>query len=69
MKIDPKKIRVNVEAITRWKSFGSQRSGGVMMMTEGGKYYLILYNLYYDHVNIEDINVLLLGLRPVPINR
>jgi hypothetical protein len=49
MKIDPKKIRVNTEAIIRRKSFGSQRSGGIMMMTEGGKDYLVLYNLY-DHV-------------------
>jgi hypothetical protein len=50
MKTDPKKIRVNVEVITRRKSFGSQRSGGIMMMTEGGKDYLVIYNLYYDHV-------------------
>jgi hypothetical protein len=50
LKIDPKKIRVNAEAITRRKSFGSQRSGGVMMMSERGKDYLILYNLYYDLV-------------------
>jgi hypothetical protein len=50
MKIDPMKIRVNAEASTRRKSFGSQRSGGLMMMTEGGKDHLALYNLYYDHV-------------------
>jgi hypothetical protein len=50
MKTNPKKIRVYTEAITRRKSFGSQRSEGIMMMTEGGKDYLVLYNMYYDHV-------------------
>jgi hypothetical protein len=50
MKTYPKKIRVNAKAIIRHKSFVSQRSGGIMMMTEGGKDYLVLYNLYYDHV-------------------
>jgi hypothetical protein len=50
VKMDLKKIRVNVEAIATQKSFGSQRSGGIMMMIEGGKDYLVLYNLYYDHV-------------------
>jgi hypothetical protein len=50
MKTDPKKIRVNAEASTRRKSFGSQRSGGIMMMAEGGKDHLVLYNLYYNHV-------------------
>jgi hypothetical protein len=50
MKIDPKKIRVNVEAITRRKSFGLQRSRGMLIMAEGGKDYLVLYNLNYGHV-------------------
>jgi hypothetical protein len=50
MKIDPKKIRINAEAVTRRKSFGSQRSGGMLIMAEGGKDYLVLYNLYYDLV-------------------
>jgi hypothetical protein len=50
MKTGPNKIRVNVEASTGQKSFGSRRSGGVMMMTEGGKDHLVLYNLYFDHV-------------------
>jgi hypothetical protein len=50
MKIDSKKIRVNAEAIARQKSFGSQRSKGMLIMVEGGKDYLVLYNLYYDHV-------------------
>jgi hypothetical protein len=50
MKTNPKKIRVNAEAITKRKSFGSQRSGGIMMMTEGEKDHLVLYNLYYGHV-------------------
>jgi hypothetical protein len=50
MKTDPKKIRVNAKAIIKRKSFGSQRSGGILMMIEGGKDYLVLYNLYYDHV-------------------
>jgi hypothetical protein len=50
MKIDSKKIRVNVEAIARQKSFRSQRSKGMLIMVEGGKDYLVLYNLYYDHV-------------------
>jgi hypothetical protein len=46
MKTDPKKA----EAITKRKSFGSQRSGGIMMMIEGENDYLVLYNLYYDGV-------------------
>jgi hypothetical protein len=50
MKIDSKKISVNVEAIARRKSFGSQQSRGMLIMAEGGKDYLVLYNLYYDHV-------------------
>jgi hypothetical protein len=50
MKIDPKKIRVNAEAITRQKSFGSQQSRGMLIMVEGGKDYLVPYNLNYDHV-------------------
>jgi hypothetical protein len=50
MKTDPKKIRVNAEASTRRKSFGSRQSGGVMMITEGGKDHLVLYNLYFNHV-------------------
>jgi hypothetical protein len=50
MKTDQKKIRVNAEASTRRKSFGSQQSGGVMMITKGGKDHLVLYNLYFDHV-------------------
>jgi hypothetical protein len=39
------------------------------MMTERGKDYLVLNKLYCVHVNVEDINVLLPGLPPVPINR
>jgi hypothetical protein len=50
MKIDSKKIRVNVEAIARRKSFGSQRSRGMLIMTEGGKDHLIVYNSYFDHM-------------------
>jgi hypothetical protein len=50
MKIDPKKIRVNAEAITKRESFGSQRSRGMLIMAEVGKDYLVLYNLNYDHV-------------------
>jgi hypothetical protein len=50
MKTDPKKIRVNAEVSTRRKSFGSQRSEGIMMMAEGGKDHLVLFSLYYDHV-------------------
>jgi hypothetical protein len=50
MEIDPKKIKTNAEAITRRESFGSQRSRGMLIMAEGGKDYLVLYNLYYDHV-------------------
>jgi hypothetical protein len=50
MKIDLKKIRVNAEDITRQKSFGSQRSRGMLIMVEGGKDYLVLYNLNYGHV-------------------
>jgi hypothetical protein len=50
MKIDPKKIRTNAEAITRRESFGSQQSGGMLIMAKGGKDYLVLYNLYYGHV-------------------
>jgi hypothetical protein len=39
-------------------------------MAEGGKDYLVLYNFVLRScVNIKDINVLLLGLRPVSINR
>jgi hypothetical protein len=34
----------------RRKSFGSQRSKGMLIMAEGGKDYLVLYNLYYNHV-------------------
>jgi hypothetical protein len=45
-----KKIRVNAEAIARQESFSSQRSRGILIMAEGGKDYLVLYNLYYDHV-------------------
>jgi hypothetical protein len=44
MKTDPKKIRINAEASTRRKSFGSRRSRGTMMMTEGGKDHLVLYD-------------------------
>jgi hypothetical protein len=44
MKIDPKKIRVNAEAITRRKSFGLQRSGGMLIMAEREKDYLALYD-------------------------
>jgi hypothetical protein len=70
MKIDSKKIRVNAEAIARRKSFGSQRIRGMLIMDEGGKVYLVLYNFVLRScVNIKDINVLFLGLRPVPINR
>jgi hypothetical protein len=50
MKIDSKKIRVNAEDIVGWEGFGSQRSKGILIMVEGGKDYLVLYNLYYDHV-------------------
>jgi hypothetical protein len=45
-----KKIRVNAEAIAGQESFSSQRSRGMLIMAEGGKDYLVLYNLYYDHV-------------------
>jgi hypothetical protein len=38
------------------------------MTFERGKYYLVLNNLR-SCVNVEDINVLLLGLRPMHINR
>jgi hypothetical protein len=48
--MDSKKISVNAEAIARRKSFGSQRSRRMLIIAEGGKYYLVLYNLYYDHV-------------------
>jgi hypothetical protein len=50
MKIDPKKTRVNAKVITRRKCFGSQRSRGMLIMAEGGKDYLVLYNLKYSHV-------------------
>jgi hypothetical protein len=50
MKIDPKKTRVNTEANSRRIGFGSQRNGGMLIMDEEGKDYLVLYNLYYDHV-------------------
>jgi hypothetical protein len=45
MKIDPKKIRVNAKAITRRKSLGLQRSGGMLIMVEREKDYLALYDL------------------------
>jgi hypothetical protein len=48
--MDSKKIRVNAEVIARRKSFGSQRSRRMLIIVEGGKDYLVLYNLYYDHV-------------------
>jgi hypothetical protein len=50
IKINSEKIRVHVKAIARWKSFGSQRSEGMLIMAKGGKDYSVLYNLYYDHV-------------------
>jgi hypothetical protein len=50
MKMYSKKIRVNAEAITRRKSFGSQRNKGMLIVAEGGKDYLVLYNLNYGHV-------------------
>jgi hypothetical protein len=50
MKIDSKGTRVNAEAISRRKVFSSQRNRGMLIMAEGGKDYLVLYNLYYDHV-------------------
>jgi hypothetical protein len=48
MKIDSKKIRVNAEAIARRKSFVSQQSKAMLIMAEGGKDYLVLYN-YVDN--------------------
>jgi hypothetical protein len=45
MKIDSKGTRVNVEGMARRKSFGSQRSRGMLIMAEGGKDYLVLYNV------------------------
>jgi hypothetical protein len=47
MKIDPKETRVNAKAISRRKV---QRNRGMLIMAEGGRDYLVLYNLYYDHV-------------------
>jgi hypothetical protein len=43
-------MRVNTEAIARLESFGPQRSRGILIMAEGGKYNKVLYNLHYDHV-------------------
>jgi hypothetical protein len=48
--VDPNKIRAKAEAITRRNNFDSQRNGGMLIMAEGGKDYLVLYNLYYNHV-------------------
>jgi hypothetical protein len=48
--MDSKNIRANVEAIAKRKSFGSQRSRRMLIIAEGGKDYLVLYNLYYNHV-------------------
>jgi hypothetical protein len=48
--MDSKNIRTNTEAIARRKSFDSQRSRRMLIIAEGGKDYLVLYNLYYDHV-------------------
>jgi hypothetical protein len=49
--MDSKKIRVNTKVIARRKSFGSQQSRRMLIIAEGGKDYLVLYNLYYDHVS------------------
>jgi hypothetical protein len=44
MKIDSKEKRVNVKAISRRKVFVLQRNRGMLIMAEGGKDYLVLYN-------------------------
>jgi hypothetical protein len=48
--MDSKKMKANTEAIARRKSFGSQQNRRMLIIAEGGKDYLVLYNLYYDHV-------------------
>jgi hypothetical protein len=48
--MDSKKIRVNAEAIARRKSSGSQQNRRMLIIAKGGKDYLVLHNLYYDHV-------------------
>jgi hypothetical protein len=48
--MDSKKIRANAEAIARRKSFGSHQSRIMLIIAEGGRDYLVLYNSYYDHV-------------------
>jgi hypothetical protein len=50
MKKDSKETRINAEAIRRRKVFGSKRNREMLIIAKGGKDYLVLYNLYCDHV-------------------